>query len=132
MFKASDADIMACSSKGAKNKGYWIGTKSFFAKKESLSKILDWIGNTMMPLSHKWGNMENRFGRAVAELNLVELRAPKQPNDHQFAYKYDDEGNCIGRGTWGEMLGFRHLAGERKIRGQLKLKKVEAEYMSNP
>ena len=37
-------------------------------------------------------------------------------------------GECTERGTWGEILGFRHLAGEHKLRRMKRIIPVEEKY----
>ena len=122
-----DGDILACSSKNDRHKELFCGTKSFLVKKKAFLMIVDYLQTLFDPFKDI-GNMENRFGRTIRDLGIKEVIAPKMPNDDQFSYSYDAEGNCVDRGTWGEVLGFRHLAGEYKIRGIKNLKQVEEKY----
>jgi hypothetical protein len=122
-----DGDILSSSTKNIKHGGPFCGTKSFIATKEAFRKIVDYLQTLFVPFKDI-GNMETRFGMAIRDLQLKEVIVPELPADDQFAHSYDKDGNCIERGTWGKILGFRHLSGEHKIRKQNKIISVEEKY----
>jgi hypothetical protein len=122
-----DGDIISCSTKTDKHGGPFCGTKSFLARKQSFYKLVNYLQELWVPF-RDIGNMETRFGMAVKDLKLKEIVAPKMPSHDQFAYSYNEIGECTERGTWGEILGFRHLAGEHKIRKTKKQIPVEEKY----
>lgn len=99
------------------------------------------VENGMAPHNGKvdlrLGNMECRFGQAIRDLSFKEAKVPKLPNDDQFSYRYNDQGDCVQRGTWGEVLGYRHLGGEHKIRrlkrvGPIEEKHFDKDYLRGP
>jgi hypothetical protein len=123
-----DGDIIACSTKNPKrHSGLFCGTKSFLAKKQVFIDIVDFIQKDYVPF-YSIGNMETRFGVAIKNLNIKEVIVPELPEEDQFAHCYDENGNCINRGTWGKVLGYRHLAGEHKIRRIKKQKPLEEKF----
>lgn len=123
-----NGDIMACSTKNnSRHSGVFCGTKSFIASKKSFYKLVNYLQTLFVPFKDI-GNMETRFGMAIRDLKLNEVIIPKLPFDDQFAHSYNEIGECIDRGTWGEVLGFRHLAGECKIRRLKKIIPIEEKY----
>lgn len=123
-----DGDIMACSTKNdLRHKEVFCGTKSFIAKKQAFYKSVNYLQELWIPFKDI-GNMETRFGMAIRDLKLNEVIVPKLPLEDQFAHSYNENGECIDRGTWGEILGFRHLAGEHKIRKLKKIIPIEEKY----
>ena len=79
-------------------------------------------------MNNKIGNMENRFGLSIKRLGLKEVVVPELPGEDQFCHFYDEDGICTERGTWGKILGYRHLAGEHKWRRQERVVPVEWKY----
>ena len=123
-----DGDIISCSTKNpTRHKEAFCGTKSFLVKTQAFKAIVDYLQELYVPWKNV-GNMEVRFGRAIRDLKINEVIVPELPLEDQFAHSYDKEGNCINRGTWGALLGYRHLVGENKIRKVNKIKPVEEKY----
>lgn len=125
-----NGDILACSSKVDKHGGPFCGTKSFLVKKRALTIILKFLRKGFVPLDHQYGNLERRFGLAIKKMKLNEVRVSEMPHDDQFAHAYNENDECISRGIWGSILGFRHLAGEHKIRRLEKRLPVEEKYFN--
>jgi hypothetical protein len=124
-----DNDIIACSTKNPiRHKAPYCNSKSLLAKKEAFKALVDYIEKGFVPLDRQYGNMENRFGKAVKELQLKEVPPPELPEEDQFAHHYGEDGVCTKRGTWGDILGYRHLGGEHKIRRLKKIIPIEEEY----
>lgn len=124
-----DGDIIACSTQNPdRHKDAYCNTKSLLATKTAFKTIIDFAQKGFVPMDYKYGNMESRFGLAIKETGIKEVKVPKLPGEDQFAYDYDAEGKSINRGTWGEVLGYRHLAGEHKIRRKKKIIPVEEKY----
>lgn len=119
-------DLISCST--GRHKVPYCGTKSFLIRKTAFIKIVKYLEEKTYYPFQDIGNMEYRFGLAVQGTGIKEVKAPKNPSDDQFSHSYDEEGYCINRGTWGEVLGFRHLAGEHKIRRLEKRIPVEEKY----
>jgi len=121
-----DSDIISCST--GRHQGPYCGTKSFLVRKSSFIKIMKWLEAESYYPFQDIGNMEYRFGLAIEALGMKERAAPEQPDEDQFAHSYNESGDCVGRGTWGKVLGFRHLGGEHKIRRLKKIKPIEEKY----
>ena len=121
-----DNDLISCSTLG--HAGPFCGTKSFLVKKQAFVKLVSHIQEDNFYPFKDIGNLENRFGMAIKALELKEVSDIKQPKESQFAYGYDEKGNSIERGTWGEVLGFRHLGGEHKVRRVKKKIPIEEKY----
>jgi len=122
-----DNDLIACST-GRHGDTAYCGTKSFLVKKTAFIKIMKHLEKNYYYPFRDIGNMEYRFGLTVKELGIKEVIAPEQPKEDQFAHSYNEEGDCTENGTWGKVLGFRHLGGEHKIRRIKKLKPIEEKY----
>lgn len=126
-----DGDIIACSTHNPQRHGNtpFCGTKSFLVKNHIFKMLMKKVEETFIPFDHKYGNMENRFGWGIKELGLKEVVAPELPGEDQFSYgPWTEDGNVLNRGTWGSVLGFRHLRGEM-VRRQIELQRpVEAKY----
>jgi len=124
-----DGDIIACSTKNPeRHKDVYCNTKSLLATKEAFKTIVDFVQKGFVPMDYKYGNMESRFGLAIKETGAKEVKVPILPGEDQFAYSYDENGKVINNGTWGDVLGYRHLAGEHKIRRKKKIIPVEEKY----
>ena len=121
-----DNDLISCST--GRHKIPYCGTKSFLVRKPAFIKIVKYLEEETYYPFQDIGNMEHRFGLAVRDLKIKEKIVPEQPDEDQFAHSYDEDGNCVGRGTWGKVLGFRHLGGEHKIRRVKKLNPIEEKY----
>jgi hypothetical protein len=129
MEMLGDGDFIACSTRNPKrHKDVYCNTKSLLAKKSAFKTIIDHVQGGFVPFDHKFGNMESRFGLAIKETGIKEVRVPNLPGEDQFAYSYDKEGKVINNGTWGDVLGYRHLAGEHKIRRKNKIIPEEEKY----
>ena len=124
-----ESDLISCSTKNpTRHSGVYCNSKSFLIKKISFIKLMEFIEQTFIPFDKQYGNMESRFGLAIKDLMLDEVVVPELPLEDQFAHAYDDKDNCIQRGTWGDVLGYRHLGGEHKIRRMQKRIPIEEKY----
>lgn len=124
-----DGDIIACSTRNPKrHKDVYCNTKSLLATKKGFKTIIDHVQQGFVPMDYKYGNMESRFGLAIEETGIKEVSVPKLPGEDQFAYSYNKDGKVINNGTWGDVLGYRHLAGEHKIRRKHRIVPVEEKY----
>ena len=123
-----DGDIIACSTRNPQRHGQaFCGTKSFLVKTEIFRKIMNWLDGTFVPFDKSYGNYENRMGQAIEALKINEIKGIN-PFDDQFAYSYNNDGICTERGTWGDVLGFRHLRGEQVVRQRKCIRPVEARF----
>ena len=128
MLEQEKGDIISCSTRNKIHGKPFVGSKSFLVKKLAFFKMVNFLEKGFVPLDHQYGSFENRMGLAVQETGVKEVKTPENPSHDQFAYDYDSEGNCVNRGTWGKILGYRHLAGEHKIRKIKKQKPIEQKY----
>ena len=106
LFKLlGDADIMT-SGPDYDNAA---NTAGFIAKSSALRAIVKHIQDHFVPFevyekyTQDIGNAEGRFGRAIKDLNLKQVKV-EPPNDDMF--------KVPGKGTWFDLLGFRHLHAE--------------------
>jgi len=121
-----DNDLIACST--GRHQVPYCGTKSFLVKKTAFIEIVKYLEEKTYYPFQDIGNMEYRMGLAIQGMGIKETRVPENPADDQFSHSYDKNDNCVDRGTWGKVLGFRHLAGEHKIRKLEKRIPVEEKY----
>jgi hypothetical protein len=129
MEMLGDGDMIACSTRNPqRHKDVYCNTKSLLATKSAFKTIIDHVQKGFVPMDYQFGNMESRFGLAIKETGIKEVKVPDLPGEDQFAYSYNEEGKVINNGTWGDVLGYRHLAGEHKIRRKKKIVPVEEEY----
>jgi len=131
MLMKEDGRIIACSTHNPKRHGStpFCGTKSFLVHNHIFKVLMKRVETTFIPFDHKYGNMENRFGWAIKKLGIKEVVVPELPGEDQFSYgPWSSDGNVLNRGTWGKVLGFRHLRGEM-VRRQIELQRpVELKY----
>lgn len=100
MLIDENADIISAEYRGEN----YAGALSYFAKMDVALKVNSHILNNR---GKSFGNTEGRFGKAISEQNFKCIPV-KNPDNDQFSFGQ--------RGTWGEILGFRHLHGEEKYR----------------
>ena len=101
------ADVIACENRGAD----FVGTTSWFAKID----IAVAIGNHLVKHAYEsrtiegraFGNAEGRLGKAIS-MQGFKCASVRNPENAQLSYG--------DRGTFGDILGFRHLHGSEKWR----------------
>lgn len=100
-----DADIMT-SGPDYENAA---NTAGFIAKSSALRAIVKHVQDHFIPFevyekyTQELGNAEGRFGRAIKDLNLKQVKV-EPPNDDMF--------KIPGKGTWYDLVGFRHIHSE--------------------
>lgn len=102
-----DADVM--TSGPDRDDPPTANTAGFIIKAPALLKVCQHVMDHLVPFEvyEKWtqeiGNMEGRFGRAIKDLGLKQVRVdPPQ----------EDMLKVPGHGTWYKTLGFRHVHSE--------------------
>lgn len=81
----------------------------FIAKTAALKAIMKHYKEHFIPwenyekYTQEYGNAESRFARAIKDLGL-KLTAVEPPNNEQM--------HVPGKGTWYDLVGFRHIHGE--------------------
>lgn len=104
---AENTDII-CSEY---TKGQSAGAVSYFAKSEVAIAIVDFMVDEAYKPTFEdgtyYGNIEGRFGKAIAKLGF-KCSEVRNPTTSHFSYG--------DRGTWGDCLGFKHLHGMEKWR----------------
>lgn len=110
-------DIIACEWK--KERSY-CGTMSWLSK---IDLVLEIWNKYMDELYCSRGNAEARMGKAIIETN-AKVTSVENPEDAHFKPPGI-------KGTWREILGFRHLHAEHKIRRQQKMEPISKEYFEH-
>lgn len=101
-----DADIMTCGHDEPKR---YANTAGFIVKSEALLGITKHMVDHMIPFevyekhTQEIGNAEGRFGRAIYDLGLKQ-KIVDPP--------IDDMLKIPGKGTWYDLVGFRHIHAE--------------------
>jgi hypothetical protein len=104
---SEDADIVCAEYMP----GEYAGAVSYFANLEKVIPVIDYmVQEAYKPLfedGSSYGNAEGRFGKSIKKFNL-KVASVRNPEHSQFSFG--------DRGTWGQILGFRHLHGMEKWR----------------
>jgi len=107
LFKMVEGyDVMTC---GHDEPGKYANTAGFFIKSSAFMSVVQHFQDRFIPwdvyekYTNDIGNAEGRFGRAIADLGLKQLIVDP-PNDDML--------KIPGRGTWFEVMGFRHIHSE--------------------
>ncbi len=116
-----DADFMSCGPVLERS----INTTGFIVKTEALKKIMDHFGEHFVPFDNyekytqEYGNAEGRMFRAIQELGLKQVIVDPPENDQIPA---------PGKGTWFDLVGFRHIHHEHNYAYRYKGIPPEIEY----
>jgi hypothetical protein len=101
----------------------YASATSYLAKRETIDKVLDHIikyaYEAYTPSGEAFGNMEGRMGKSICLQNIKCVEV-KNPENSHFSFGY--------RGTWGDILGFRHLHGTEKWRAGYHHKPLPRKY----
>jgi hypothetical protein len=107
MMESQKADII-CAEFVYPN---YASATSYLGKKDVVNKVVDHIllhaYEAHTSSGEAFGNMEGRMGKAIC-LQGFKCAEVKNPESSHFSFGY--------RGTWGDVLGFRHLHGTEKWR----------------
>lgn len=101
-----DCDVMTC---GHDEPGKYANTAGFIIKSSAFLKVVQHFQDHFIPFevyekhTASIGNAEGRFGRAIADLNLKQ-KIVDPP--------IDDMLRVPGKGTWYDLVGFRHIHSE--------------------
>ena len=96
-----DADIMSCGPSTDRS----INTVAFIVKTSAMKKIMKHYADHFIPFENyekftdEIGNAEGRLGAAVRDLGLKQVIVEPPMNDQL---------HVPGKGTWYQMVGFRH------------------------
>lgn len=103
-----DSDIMGVGWEGSEERPIF-NTTAFLAKTKAARAIMKHFQDHFTPFemfekyTQEFGNCEGRFGRAIKDLGLKEVRVEKNPFNTQLHVK---------GGTFYDVVGFRHIHAE--------------------
>jgi len=98
-------------------------TAGFLIKSEALERVVQHMQDHLVPWdvyekhTQEIGNMEGRFGRAIQDLELKQVRVDPP---------LEDMLREPGHGTWANVLGFRHIHSEHNF--AYRYKKIPPHY----
>ena len=124
LFKMiGDADIMTCGPDYDSPPA--TATSGLIAKAGALKAIMKHIQDHFIPwdvyekYTQDFGNAEGRFGRAIKDLGLKQVRV-KPPSDDML--------KVPGQGTWYDLVGLRHIHAEHNYSQRNKKLPPELKY----